>query len=169
MLRKWRDDAERIAHQRKGTPVRSQYYDPEKARTIKREFSAKLSEIINAMWNDNFPKTDVITSKGIQEISYGSRGFNPGGWSHDSPTRSPEDRVAFLQDDLVNAMRLVMEVYRKRQWGSYTWIGMYNVESFKENPYVSASGEQADTLYRAEFANALENFKNLAYQFIKTQ
>lgn len=169
MLRKWRDDAEHIAHQRKGTPVRTPYYDPEKARAIRKEFSAKLSEIINSMWNDNFAKTDLITSKGIQGISYGTRGFNPGGWNHDFPTRSPEDRIAFLQDDLVKAMRNVMEVYRKRQWGSYTWIGIYGVESFKENPYVSALGEQADTSYRAEFASALEGFKHLAYQFINIQ
>ena len=166
MLRKWRDDAEHMAHLRKGTPIRAPYYDPEKARAIKKAFSTKLGEIIDAMWNDNFPKTDVITSKGIQGISYGTRGFNSGGWDNESPTRSPDDRIAFLQDDLVKAMQHVMEAYRKRQWGAYTWIGIYGVESFKENPYTSSCGEQADAFYRAEFAESLAKFKQLAYQFM---
>ncbi|WP_164318979.1 hypothetical protein, partial [Pseudomonas viridiflava] len=87
-------------------------------------------------------------------------------WNNESPTRSPDDRIAFLQDDLVKAMQHLMGVYRKRQWGSYTWIGIYGVESFKEKPYTSSCGEQADAFYRAEFADSLAKFKQLAYQFI---
>lgn len=166
MLRKWRDDAEQMAHLRKGTPVQVPYYDPDKAQKIKTDFNIKLGEILDAMWNDNFANTDVITSKGILGIAYGSRGFNSGGWSHHAPTRSPDNRIAFLQDDLINAMRYVMEVYRKRQWGAYTWIGVYDVESFKESRFESSHGQQADMIYRTEFANALERFKHLAYQFI---
>ncbi|WP_191627552.1 hypothetical protein [Pseudomonas fluorescens] len=158
-----------MAHLRKGTPVRAQYYDPEKARAVKKAFSAELGKILTAMWNDNFPNTDLISTKGIQGVLYGSRGFNSGGWSHESPTRSPDDRIAFLQDDLVNAMKHVVEVYRKRPWASYTWIGIYGAESFKDDRYVSAYGQQADAEYRAEFANSLANFNQLGYQFINLQ
>lgn len=167
MLRKWRDDAEYMAHRRKGTPVSVPFFDPEKAEQIKQDFQRQVGAILNDMWPFDLARDDLMSRKAMQGVRFGSRGFNPSGWHHSSLNRSPDERIAFLQDDIVASMEKLAGIYQKRRWACYTWIESTDVESFKESRFESADDRQANAAYRSEFKAALEEFRAKAAQFMK--
>lgn len=167
MLRRWREDAELMAEQRRGTPINVPFFDPAKARKVRDEFSQKLGAILDLMFT-RYEQCGSLHRDAIMQLHFGGRGFQPGIWSTESSARSEDFRVAYQQDRLVNLMSKISTHLHCRNWYMPSNFGLENHERFR--PIMYGAHEQwaknQDDIYENHLLMLLKEFRTMAHEFI---
>lgn len=164
VLREWKEQAEEMARIRRNSPVNVPFFDPDKERKIKEDFSSHLSEIVYPLRDhQRFVSKGVLPHSVYIKIWNGSFGFVAGKWRYNHPRRSRDARIAHYQDRLVETMEQLTILFSKRKWGRYTWIENTELCSFRENKYFSEN----DRKYNETLQQELQTLNRLASEFME--
>lgn len=164
VLREWKEQAEEMARIRRNKPVNVPFFDPNKERKIKEDFSAHLSEIVQPLRDaQQFVSDGILPLSARTKICNGAFGFSAGKWTYNNPHRSHDARIAHHQDILVEIMARLYTLLSKREWERHDWINDINLCSFRETSNLS----ELDIEYNNKLQHELQILNRYACEFME--
>lgn len=167
-LRRWKAQGEERAYARAGRPLQSPVFDPEKERKRAIEFIAELGPISEEFFRNEYRSGRILTTKAIQRISFGSRGFQGWGWNRDNPLWSHDDAIWRKQNDVILILQQINAHISKKRWSTFVGDehGCSRFTDTRNSPLSDSDldyAKQLETLLKQYFELA-DEFRNYIYR-----
>ncbi|MCE6979536.1 hypothetical protein EI534_19590 [Pseudomonas frederiksbergensis] len=162
MLRRWKAQAEERAYGRAGRPLQSAVFDPEKERKRALDFLTEFASISEEFFRSEYRNGRQLTSKAMQRISFGSRGFRIGGWNRDNPLWSHDDAIWRKQNDVISILVQLNSHISKKRWCSFVGDEL-TCNRFTESRFSLLS--DSDVAYAEQLQNLLRQYFELADEY----
>lgn len=161
-LRRWKAQAEERAYGRAGRPLQSAVFDPEKERKRAIAFIEELGTVSKEFFRTEYRSGRMLTTKAIQRISIGSRGFQTWGWNRDNPLWSHDDAIWRKQNDVITVLEQISRHISKKRWSTFVGDDL-TCNRFTETRTSFLSDSERD--YAEQLVNLLKKYFELADEF----
>jgi hypothetical protein len=163
VLRAWKAQAVVAASQGIGKPVVTGGFNRREEWAIVDGFREKLGTLLTELWP--FTEGWEISDDGLNQISAGSRGFDPfSRWGQRHPLRSVDPGYAPRQDAIIECLETLQAIIRRKKW-DYSGTNTPRIKRFLPELTIRSN---EDREYAAEIANGIAGFKRLAREFISS-